>query len=155
MKSVVLKIDGMTCSACSQGLEKYLQKQKGIIEASVNLILSTATIKYEMISIKEIEKYIEKAGFKSGGEFIGIENDCQLENIKWLIIMGVLLIILMCISMGPMIGLFEIVCMNRTKLGDSKEDIVEIVSRYFVPYSYLLLILHQFFVKLAIYSKAN
>lgn len=108
MKSVVLKIDGMTCSACSQGLEKYLQKQKGIIEASVNLILSTATIKYEMISIKEIEKYIEKAGFNSGGEFIGIENDCQLENIKWLIIMGVLLIILMCVSMGPMIGLFEI-----------------------------------------------
>ena len=27
MKKVLLKIDGMTCSACSSGLEKYLNKQ--------------------------------------------------------------------------------------------------------------------------------
>ena len=27
MKSIILAIDGMTCSACSNGLEKYLNKQ--------------------------------------------------------------------------------------------------------------------------------
>ena len=27
MRKVLLKIDGMTCSACSSGLEKYLNKQ--------------------------------------------------------------------------------------------------------------------------------
>ena len=28
MKKIVLNIEGMTCSACSNGLEKYLNKQK-------------------------------------------------------------------------------------------------------------------------------
>ena len=27
MKKIILSIDGMTCSACSNGLEKYLNKQ--------------------------------------------------------------------------------------------------------------------------------
>ena len=39
MQKQILKISGMTCSACSSGLEKYLNKQKGIISASVNLVL--------------------------------------------------------------------------------------------------------------------
>ena len=34
MKKIVLKIGGMSCSACSNGLEKYLNKQKGIIHTS-------------------------------------------------------------------------------------------------------------------------
>ena len=28
MKKIILGIDGMTCSACSNGLEKYLNKQE-------------------------------------------------------------------------------------------------------------------------------
>lgn len=40
MKKVVLNIEGMTCSACSNGLEKYLNKQEGVISASVNLIMA-------------------------------------------------------------------------------------------------------------------
>ena len=47
MKKIVLKIGGMSCSACSNGLEKYLNKQKGIIHASVNLVLAEAIIEYE------------------------------------------------------------------------------------------------------------
>ena len=47
MKKVLLKIDGMTCSACSSGLEKYLNKQDGIVQASVNLIMNNANIEYD------------------------------------------------------------------------------------------------------------
>ena len=47
MKKVLLKIEGMTCSACSSGLEKYLNKQDGIIAASVNLIMNNASIEYD------------------------------------------------------------------------------------------------------------
>ena len=43
----------MTCSACSNGIEKYLNKQNGIIEASVNLVMANATIIYD-------EKYIRE-----------------------------------------------------------------------------------------------
>lgn len=39
MKKVQLKVEGMTCSACSSGLEKYLLKQEGIFSVNINLIL--------------------------------------------------------------------------------------------------------------------
>ena len=47
MKSLILSIDGMTCSACSNGLEKYLNKQNGIFNSSVNLVMANATITYD------------------------------------------------------------------------------------------------------------
>lgn len=47
MKKIILSIDGMTCSACSNGLEKYLNKQNGIINATVNLVMANATIDYD------------------------------------------------------------------------------------------------------------
>lgn len=47
MKKIILRIEGMTCSACSSGLEKYLNKQDGIMNASVNLVLGNALIESE------------------------------------------------------------------------------------------------------------
>ena len=35
MKKITLSIDGITCSACSNGLENYLNKQNGIINSSM------------------------------------------------------------------------------------------------------------------------
>ena len=69
MDKIILRIDGMTCSACSIGLEKYLKKQRGIKSVSVNLILSIATIEYEGINVNTISEYIKNAGFKCLGEF--------------------------------------------------------------------------------------
>ena len=59
MKSIILAIDGMTCSACSNGLEKYLNKQNGIFEANVNLVMANATITYDeqILNQEKIEKY--------------------------------------------------------------------------------------------------
>lgn len=42
-----------------------------------------------------------------------------------------------------MIGLLEIVCLNNTQLGSSKNEIEELASKYIVPYSYLMLLLHK------------
>ena len=69
MKKITLKIEGMTCSACSNGLEKYLNKQEGIINTNVNLVMANALIEYdeEKLDIKKIESFIKKAGFKSMG----------------------------------------------------------------------------------------
>lgn len=69
MKKVLLKIDGMTCSACSNGLEKFLNKQEGIKQASVNLVMNNASIEYDekLLNIPQIEKFVEKAGFESLG----------------------------------------------------------------------------------------
>ena len=69
MKKVLLKIDGMTCSACSSGLEKYLNKQDGIKQANVNLVMNNANIEYDeqKLTLEQVEKFIEKAGFTSLG----------------------------------------------------------------------------------------
>ena len=72
MKKVLLKIDGMTCSACSTGLEKYLNKQEGIKQATVNLIMNNANVEYDekKLTLEQVEKFVEKAGFTS----LGIDN---------------------------------------------------------------------------------
>ena len=114
MKKIVLKIGGMTCSACSSGLEKYLNKQEGVKEATVNLVLSIATITYENITVKDIERYIKEAGFTSLGEFKGIEDKVTNKNDKIkLIILGLLIIFMMYISMGNMLNLPSIPYLNH------------------------------------------
>ena len=114
MKKMVLKIGGMTCSACSSGLEKYLNKQEGVKEATVNLVLSIATITYENITVKDIERYIKEAGFTSLGEFKGIEDKVTNKNDKIkLIILGLLIIFMMYISMGNMLNLPSIPYLNH------------------------------------------
>ena len=108
MKSLILSIDGMTCSACSNGLEKYLNKQNGIFNSSVNLVMANATITYDekILNQEKIEKYIKQAGFKSLGVFkkINTKKNSKKEKIQF-IIFTILAIILMYIAMGYMVGL--------------------------------------------------
>lgn len=108
MKSIILSVDGMTCSACSNGLEKYLNKQNGVFEANVNLVMANATIIYDekILDQEKIEKYIKQAGFKSLGIFknIDVEKDNKKEKVQF-IIFTILAIVTMYISMGHMIGL--------------------------------------------------
>ena len=114
MKKIVLNIEGMTCSACSNGLEKYLNKQKGIKKAEVNLVMATALIEYEdNLKIEDLNRMVQEAGFKSLGEK-NDEKENKNELIK-VIIFSILGIILMYISMGAMINLPvpEIIDMNK------------------------------------------
>lgn len=96
------------CSACSNGIEKYLNKQNGIFDAKVNLVMANATITYDekILDIPKIEKYIEKSGYKSLGLFKNFNVEKKKKNEKLLfIIFTILAIILMYISMGHMINL--------------------------------------------------
>lgn len=133
MKKIILKIDGMTCSACSSGLEKYLNKQKNIKSATVNLVLSIATIEYDNLKVKDLENYIKEAGFKSLGEFRSIEDKGTKKEEKYLlIIMGILIIFLMYLTMGHMIGLKEIgLLSNNPKLCGT---ILAIITTLFLIY---------------------
>lgn len=111
MKKINLKIGGMSCSACSNGLEKYLNKQTGVISASVNLVMANALIEYDesVLNRKKIEKIVKEAGFESLGLFDEFEKNSSPKMSKlWFVIMTALAVILMYISMGSMIGLPEI-----------------------------------------------
>lgn len=108
MKKVVLSIDGMTCSACSNGLEKYLNKQNGIKSATVNLVMANALIEYDenILNLETLEKFVEEAGFKSLGIYNENSEKKQNKNEKVkFIIFSVLAVAIMYISMGHMIGL--------------------------------------------------
>ena len=111
MKKVLLKIGGMTCSACSSGLEKYLNKQDGVVRATVNLVMNNASIEYDdkKLSLKDIEKFVDKAGFES----LGIDNLKNEERKKSgekinLILTSIFSIMILYVSMAHMIGLPDI-----------------------------------------------
>jgi Cu+-exporting ATPase len=115
MKKVLLKIDGMTCSACSTGLEKYLNKQDGIKQATVNLIMNNANIEYDdrKLNLEQVEKFVEKAGFLS----LGIDNfekeEKKKTNEKYkLLVTTVISILVLYISMSHMVGLPVIPFLN-------------------------------------------
>lgn len=114
MNKIVLKIGGMTCSACSSGLERYLSKQIGVKSANVNLVLSLATILYENINQKDLKRYIEEAGFESLGEFKEIEGkETKKEDKLKLIILGLLILMIIYVSMGFMVKLPTIPFINH------------------------------------------
>ena len=102
MKNIILNVGGMTCSGCSAGLEKYLNKQDGIFSASVNLVLATVKIEYDenLLDVNKLNKFIEEAGFTSYGEEYN-KNKRKPERFV-LLIYTVLTILLMYISMGNM-----------------------------------------------------
>ena len=122
MKKIILSIEGMTCSACSNGLEKYLNKQDGIKQASVNLVMANASIEYDekKLDIDKLNEFVKKAGFKSLGEFkeIKTESKSKKEKVKF-IIFTILAIIFMYISMGHMINLptLKIIDVNQNPIG--------------------------------------
>ena len=137
MKKIILSIEGMTCSACSNGLEKYLNKQDGIKNASVNLVMANATVEYDekKLNIMQIEKFVEKAGFKSLGEFkeIKTENKNIKEKIK-LICYTILAIFLMYISMGHMINLPSVPFFDIHHNTTNYMIIILIITLFFIVY---------------------
>lgn len=121
MKKTLLRIDGMTCSACSNGLEKFLNKQEGILNSSVNLVMANALIEYDetILDINQVEQFVKKAGFKSLGLYDAKieENKNNKQKIEF-IIYTILAIILLYISMGHMVGLpiFNFINMHHNPL---------------------------------------
>ena len=108
MKKIILAIEGMTCSACSNGLEKYLQKQNGVYSVCVNLVMANASIEYDekILDIEKLNEFVKKAGFKSLGEFkeIKTEGNQKKEKTKF-ILFTILAILFMYIAMGHMVHL--------------------------------------------------
>ena len=105
MKKKILNIEGMTCSACSNGLEKYLNKQNGINMASVNLVMAEALVEYDETILKDedLDRFVKEAGFKSLGEKRSDGNNRS--EIYLIILFALLSLFLMYISMGMMLKL--------------------------------------------------
>ncbi len=65
IRSIRIKIQGMSCANCSQTITDALNKIDGISEVNINFATDEGTIKYnpEKVSLKKIYETIEKAGY--------------------------------------------------------------------------------------------
>ena len=84
MKKVLLKIDGMTCSACSSGLEKYLNKQDGIKDWTYSnytkLVYKKVFGKSKANEIKKMYRLSEKENIRDS---LKIPQDKITEIVDW------------------------------------------------------------------------
>jgi len=60
-----LQIEGMTCAACANRIEKGLSKLDGVTEANVNFALERASIHFdpEKVNVADLEKKVEQLGY--------------------------------------------------------------------------------------------
>lgn len=132
MKKIILKIEGMTCSACSSSLEKYLLKQDGIDDALVNLVMSSASITYEdNITMDDLNRFVSEAGFKSLGLYN--ENEDKDNNkTKYFIVNGILALLVLYISMSHMIHLPVIPFLHMINYPVNYSVCLFIFSLYFI-----------------------
>ena len=66
MKKVSMKIEGMSCSACANRIERIVNKLDGVEKGAVNFAAETLALEYDesVVELGQVEAAIEKAGFK-------------------------------------------------------------------------------------------
>jgi P-type Cu+ transporter len=112
-KEVELSIEGMTCSACSSGIERILKKKEGVLSISVNLTTNRGIVIYDPSKIKliEIKNSISEAGYSAneveGEKTRNIEEERREKEInvmrRKLIIASIFAIPIFYIGMSHMI----------------------------------------------------
>ena len=67
LNQVTIPIGGMTCAACSQRVEKAIDKLEGVTKVTVNLATEKATVEYDsqVIRLSAIKQCIEKTGYQA------------------------------------------------------------------------------------------
>ena len=65
MKTVTIKISGMHCAACSNGVERSLKKVTGVDRAEVNLATQSALVRYDenQATIEQLEAAVTRMSF--------------------------------------------------------------------------------------------
>ena len=111
MKSYTFKVEGMTCSACANRVERVTKKLEGVESASVNFATEklTVTVDEELTGYPQIKSVVEKAGYKLIKEEEKKEESSKLDDRKILLIRFIVsacfAVPLLIISMGHMMGL--------------------------------------------------
>ncbi len=67
MDTKLLKIEGMTCTACAKAVERVSKKLPGVEEANVNFATEKLNITYDetKVNLLQIQNAVEKAGYKA------------------------------------------------------------------------------------------
>ncbi|NFT06012.1 heavy metal translocating P-type ATPase [Clostridium botulinum] len=106
-----LKVEGMTCSACANRVERVTKKLQGVQESNVNFATEKLTIVVDedVTGYSDIKTAVEKAGYKLEKEDKAKEDKKESNPAKELlnrfIISVILTVPLLIISMGHMVGM--------------------------------------------------
>lgn len=151
------KVFGMSCAACSAGVERAVGRLKGVNKVEVSLVAKSMLCDFDetTVSEKQIVEAVKKAGFKAypekaseaaqtavaGRRSVAVADSDGFTPMKTrLIVSLIFLVLLMYVSMGHMIGLPVPSFMHGVKNG---------VSFAFVQFLLVLPILYvnrKFFV---------
>lgn len=65
MATTTLKVDGMTCGACTSAIEKGFEGVEGVGAVSISLVMERAVVQHDpnIISVDEVKEIIEDRGF--------------------------------------------------------------------------------------------
>ena len=102
----VIRVDGMSCAACSARIEKALGKDKGVESSYANFSNNTVSVTYDddLTDRSKIAAAIEHAGYHVIGE--GDERaDRSVQVLISLIVAIIFAIPVVILAMGPMFGL--------------------------------------------------
>ncbi|MBW6410187.1 heavy metal translocating P-type ATPase [Clostridium weizhouense] len=114
IKTYNFKVEGMTCSACANRVERVTKKLEGVEESAVNFATERLTISIDEdeINYGQIKNVVDKAGYKLiDEESINKQSEDKKEEnpskqlLTRFIISVVLTIPLLIISMGHMVGM--------------------------------------------------
>ncbi|MCS4541494.1 MAG: heavy metal translocating P-type ATPase [Euryarchaeota archaeon] len=100
IEKITIPVEGMHCASCVVTIEKAIGQLEGVVRGSANLATEKVTVEYfpSQVSIKEIKKAIEEAGYKPREvkeeitpDWERIAREKEIQTLKTKFIIGVLL----------------------------------------------------------------
>lgn len=111
LKTYTFKIEGMTCSACANRVERVTKKLDGVENSSVNFATENLTVNIDedIIGYAKIKEVVDKAGYKLIKEEEKDSGKSKIDESKLLLIRFIVSacfsIPLLIITMGHMVGM--------------------------------------------------
>ena len=111
LKTYNFKVEGMSCSACANRIEKVTKKLDGVDSSVVNFATEKLIIKIDedIIGYPQIKSIVNKAGFKLIKEENKENNNKKLDEKRFLLIRFIVSLCfslpLLIITMGHMVGM--------------------------------------------------
>ncbi|NES79238.1 MULTISPECIES: heavy metal translocating P-type ATPase [Okeania] len=115
METIRIRLQGMSCAACANRVEKAIKEVSGVIECNVNFALSQATVSYysQETNLTHIQESVIKAGYYAFAESEEEEDTEkkvreaeEKELIRKVILGGIISSLLFIGSLPAMIGLY-------------------------------------------------
>ena len=111
IKTYTFKVEGMTCSACANRVERVTKKMDGVESSSVNFATEklTVNIDEDITGYPQIKSVVEKAGYKLVKEEEKSQQKKKMDESRLLLIRFIVsacfTVPLLIITMGHMVGM--------------------------------------------------